>query len=498
MKQTVRHSPGAAEAFVIVLMVALVSAGCRTRSSAAARPPTAVLRVGVSYGNASMTSPIQGTSQIIQNATTEGLARVMPDGRMEPQLAEKWSASADGRSLRIDLKRGLRFSDGSPVDANVLATILPGLVRDFMGPAVTEGVRTRILNPNALEVDFPYPSLMWIEALEAAIRKPGTAIATGPFSQDPGSTTRLRATDDYYLGRPSIDFIDIKSFPSVRSAWAELLRNNIDMLYEVGPDALDSLEGATSVSVFRFIRPYQYNVSFNAASGPLRSPIVRQALNFAIDREQLVRVALNGHGLASNGPLREGHWAIESARGFSYDPQRAARLLNGQRVRFTCLLPTDAIYERIALEIKRQVAAVGIEMDLKSVPPDELFAAERSRSYEAALHENISGPTLLRLYLVWHSHGAANIAGRGTPTVDAALDKLRAAMSEQEYRQAVREVQRAFVEDPPAMLLAWSERARAISKRFIVPAPQPGMDVWGPAAMRLWTPRNDERFANRN
>lgn len=444
----------------------------------------------------SVANPASGTSQIIQNVTTEGLARVMPDGRMEPQLANKWSISHDGRELRVDLKRGLRFSDGSSVDATVLSTALPKLIRGFMGEALADGVQVRSLDSNTLELDFPYASPLWIEALEASIRKPGTTAGTGPFSQDPGSPTRLRATDDYYLGRPAIDVIDIKSFPSVRSAWAELLRNNIDMLYEVGPDALDSLESSTNVSVFTFIRPYQYSVAFNAAAPALRSPAVRQALNFAIDREQLIRTALNGHGVASTGPLRQNHWANQSVPGFSYDPQRAARLLDGRQVRFTCLLPTDATYERIALEIKRQLAAVGVDMDLKSLPPDELFAAEQARNYDASLHEIISGPSLLRLYLVWRSHAAANAAGRGTPTVDLALDRVRTAAGDDEYRSAVRDLQRAFIDDPPAMLLAWSERARAISSRFAVPRPEPGIDVL--ATMRQWKPRNDGRFANRN
>lgn len=443
-----------------------------------------------------MTSPVQGISQIIQNATTEGLARVVPDGRMEPQLANKWSLSQDGRALSVELKRGLRFSDGTSVDANVLSTALPKLIRGFMGDTLADGVRVRQLDSNALQLDFPYPSPFWLEALEAPIRKPGTAVGTGPFSQDSASPTRLRATDDYYLGRPAIDAIDIKSFPSVRSAWAELLRNNIDMLYEVGPDALDSLESSTNVSVFTFIRPYQYNVLFNAEAPALRSPSVRQALNFAVDRQQLIRVALNGHGVASTGPLRSNHWAIQPVQGFTYDPQRAARLLNGRQVRFTCLLPTDANYERIALEIKRQLELVGVGMELKSVTPDELFAAERTRNYEATLHEAITGPSLLRLYVVWHSHGVLNTAGRGTPAVDAALDRVRTAAGDDAYRNAVRDLQRAFVDDPPAMLLAWSERARAVSSRFDVPRPEPGIDVL--ATMRQWKARNDGRFANRN
>jgi hypothetical protein len=58
-------------------------------------------------------------------------------------------------------------------------------------------------------------------------------------------------------------------------------------------------------------------------------------------------------------------------------------------------------------------------------------------------------------------------------------------------------VQQAFVDDPPAILLAWGERARAVSKRFVVQPPDPQRpDVL--ATLRLWKPRNDNRFASRN
>jgi len=80
--------------------------------------------------------------------------------------------------------------------------------------------------------------------------------------------------------------------------------------------------------------------------------------------------------------------------------------------------------------------------------------------------------------------------------VDAAFDRVSHAENEATYREAVSGLQHAFLDDPPAIFLAWSERVRAISKRFVVPSPEPGRDVM--STVRLWTPRNDERVANRN
>ena len=72
-------------------------------------------------------------------------------------------------------------------------------------------------------------------------------MGTGPFQiVDPDSANELRANDSYYLGPPSNrSRSSSRTYPSVRAAWADLLRDQIDMLYEVSADALDSLTGAT-------------------------------------------------------------------------------------------------------------------------------------------------------------------------------------------------------------------------------------------------------------
>jgi peptide/nickel transport system substrate-binding protein len=278
------------------------------------------------------------------------------------------------------------------------------------------------------------------------------------------------------------------------------------MLYEVGPDALDSLESSTSVGIFTFTRRYQYLIALNSQATVFRSPAVRRALNMAIDRPTVVRVALNQHGLASSGPIWPRYWALQSALPtFQFDPARAADLLSTKReksgehlagLRFTCLVQSDSLYERIALEVKRQLQVVGVDMDVRAVSQDELFEAENARKYDAILTEGVSGPTLLRLYFLWHSGGAGNPGGFGNATLDAAFDRARRAASDAEFRQSVSGVHQAFMDDPPAIFLAWNERARAVSKRFTVPAAELGRDIL--STLRLWRPSVEEKRANRN
>ena len=122
----------------------------------------------------------------------------------------------------------------------------------------------------------------------------------------------------------------------------------------------------------------------------------------AIDRDTLVREALNGHGSPSQGPLWPHNWAFDPATpGLSFDPKLAMSQLKGRAVRgtgagkrfqFTCLVPADAVYERIALAVKRQFAQIDVDMVVEEASLDRLASAISSRTFEAALVEGVGGP----------------------------------------------------------------------------------------------------------
>ena len=488
-----RLAPCVAMAFAI----GALTLSCRDSASTSSQGPAAtVLRVGV--GQVSMTNPNTGIRQLNQNMSVESLGRLGEDGRVEPQLAEKWALTDDGRTLKVLLRQGTTFHDGTVMGAAAVAAMLPDALRGVAGPVIDDVDHIRAIGTDTVEIGFRRPSPLLLESLEVQVRKPGQKIiATGPFMTAADSTSDLVANPTYYLAAPRIGRLSIRTFPSIRAAWAELLRNNIDMLYEVGPDALDSLESSTSVSTFRFTRRYQFTIVLNSAAPALKSTAIRRALNISIDRGQLVRQSLNGHGVPSSGPIWPKYWALQDDKPSSlFNPAQAAATLGGKKIHFTCLIPADQVYERVGLELKRQLAAVGVEMDLRSTPPDALFEAQKTGNYEAVLVDGISGPTLLRLYQFWHSGGAANPGKIGNATVDAVLDRVRHAETETEYRAAAAGLQDAFRDDPPAIFLAWSERARAVSKRFVVPTPDAGRDIL--STLRLWTPRTNDMSTSRN
>jgi len=422
---------------------------------------------------------------------------------MQPWLADGWTPGKDGRTLTIKIRPNVMFHDGTILDAAALATLLPGVLQSMLGPVFSDFESVTPSGNNSVQIQFRKPSPFLLESLDATIQKSG-AIGTGPFKAAKDSTTEMLANANYHLGQPAIQQIHVQTFPSVRAAWADMLRQQIDMLWEVGTDALDSMKSSSTVSVFTYTRRYQFVIALNPKSPLMKSKEVRRALNMAIDRDALVRNALNTYGVASAGPVSPFHWALppKPAR-FEFDPKAAAQALavakrgstQTDRLRFTCLVPPDSVNERVALDVKRQLEGIDVDMEVKELTQDQILERLGRGDYDAALIEFISAPTLLRPYLVWHSGGPFNWGNFGDSTIDEALDKVRYSDSDDSYRTAVADLLRTFVEDPPGIFLAWPIRARAVSKHFLVPA-EPGRDIIG--TLRLWKPATDVRQASRN
>ena len=192
----------------------------------------------------------------------------------------------------------------------------------------------------------------------------------------------MRAFPSYYRGRPQIDRIVWKSYTTARTSWAAMMRGEIDFLFEVSPDAFEFMSGEGSVGKFSFLRNYVHGIVFNSHRPFFRDSRVRRALNYAIDRSAIIDQAFKGHGVPANTPTWPQHWAnVSDSPSYTYDPARAAALLDaagltvGQtnsdrgpaRLRFTCIFPTSALWERMALLVQRNFSQVGVDMQLEQL-----------------------------------------------------------------------------------------------------------------------------------
>ena len=470
-----------------IVVALLLAVGCSSSHPTSTSLPARTLRIGLPPTAASASDSTIGFSQLIGNITSEPLLLLNNDGRYQPVLVREWASAADGLTLALRL-RDARFHDGTPMTAGVVRDLLSQRLPPLLGPAYDDVADIRADSTDTVTVALRQPSRFVLEALDIFVSKPDARlVGTGPFRVETADAPQdLVANRDYYDGPPGLERVSFRRYPSVRAAWADLLRGEVDMLYEVGVDALDSLEPSRRAKVFSFRRHYQFMLLFNIRRPVLRDASFRRSLAAAVDRPSLVEEGLAGRGVPSTGPVWPGHWAAPAP---DDTPAFAPTMLAepGRPLRLSCLV-IDEAHERLAISLQRQLRSVGVDLVLDVKTPAQGLAQVSRGDYDVVLLEAISAPSLLRPYLFWHSKGPYNYGGFASQEVDTALDSIRHALDDDAYRGGVAAFTRAIRQDPPAIFLAWGERARAVSTAFAVPVdvrPDPL------SVLRLWRPAAD-------
>jgi peptide/nickel transport system substrate-binding protein len=494
------------------LLCAALLTACGARDGTDSAESASELVIGVSEARGDTTE--FGLDHLVAQITQESFTQIAADGRALPRLAAKWAWEADDRRLRLTLRDGIVLHAGRALDSQLAAEALAMAIAQDARRAGYPALR----DVSAAIPDGPLQLVLEVSTRSALLPEDLTVLLdlpVGPYRivRRSDSGIELEGFERYYMGAPAIRQVVLRPFDTLRTGWARLLRGELDFVYDVPGDAKEFLDSdeARIVPVKRW---YQFVIAFNSRSGPLRSAQVRRALNLAVDRESLVRDILRGAGTPSSGPLWPEYWAADSAIApYSFDPAEASALLEaagypivessrgGPAARFqiTCLLPENfSVVERIALHVQKSLFNVGVDLQFKVVPLDEFGKLMASGQFEATLLDMVSGPTPGRAYIFWASaqrlRGAYNVFGYDNPESDRLFDVLRTSRNEAAVRSAARRLQRVHLDDPPALFLAWTERARVIRREFTFPE-QPGVDpvysLW------RWTRQPDTLVASR-
>ena len=461
------------------------------------------IRVGFGFGGTALASALPS---FIDTLSAEPLVTIGWDGRPVPKLAAEWTWSDDARTLRMRLRQGVLFHDGSPLTPDAVVADLKRLL-GAQGYARVASINAEGSEHVVFHLKEPDAFLL-AELFKATIKTgPNRAFGTGPLavrSREPEVV--LEAFSKYHMGHPSVSKVAIRTYDTPRAAWAAMMRGEVDFLYEVNRDAVDFIEAGSSIQAFSFPRPYYIPIIFNLNHPILGRREVRQAINEAIDRAAIVKTALNSRGQPADGPVWPYHWAYHSAgRTYAYNPDAARLRLDAARLpmkttsgsnmpgrfRFRCLFwSEDPQFERIALVVQKQLFEVGIDVEMIPMALDDLGDRLGAGTFETILVPMVSGRSLEGAYSFWRS-APTPIVHSGYRAADASLDRLRAARSDDETRIAVADLQRILYEDPPAAFLVIPETARAVDDSFLVPIKddEKGRDIAG--TLWQWKRRPD-------
>lgn len=465
--------------FAAVLM--LVSAGCSDAASPAASPdsPSAAVKNELTMALAvdpdgldPQRTTAASTFQITNNLY-EPLLKVDTQGNLTAGLAETWSLSDDGLSVIFTLRENALFSNGRPCDSEAVIASFERLLEDgsprasdYAGLSSMEAVdertvrfATETLNV-ALLSSFAYPWAAIVDVSEADTLK-NKPVGTGPYTLEswiPQQALSLKQNPDY-PGTVNIETIQFKMMPDAASQISAFQNNELDII-SVSGDQVAAFENNPSCTVVQAPANSLQLMAMNLENEALSDIRVRQAINYAVDKDQLIDTVWWGYGqkIGSHYPtvLKE---YIDTGNTYAYDPEKARDLLkqagyeNG--LTLDMVLPKNyTAYVNAGQVIADQLKAVGITCKITIVEwAAWLSDVYTGRQYDLTVVGHTGRLDPIGLLARYQSDSAENYFNYHSAEVDQLLTDYKTETEESRRTQLIQQVQQILAAEVPALYI---------------------------------------------
>ena len=394
-----------------------------------------------------------------------------------PAIADWQQVSA--LHYRFQLNDAVRpFHNGAPVTtADVKATY--DYVLDPKNASPQRAALTlidKIETPTAATIDFylTHPDPMFPGYLVLGILPAALIAANHPFNQYPigsGPYSFIAWPEEGRLQlqrRRDAQMLEFIRVADTTVRVLKLVRHEIDMLQnDLSPELIRYLGRQQGIVVQKGKGTNFTYLGINLQDAQLAKPPIREAIAYAIDRSAIIRYVFDGAARPASALLPPDHWAgVKELKGYDYDPARARRLLddlgfNAQNpLRLTYKTSSDPFRIRVATILQSQLAAVGIQVDLRTYDWGTFYADIKAGNFQlySLSWVGIHTPDIFRY--VFHSTSlppeGANRGRYQDEQVDHLLDEAQTALSLAQQAQAFQAVQRRVLETLPYIPL-WYE-----------------------------------------
>lgn len=482
---------GAAAAFAATSIAERASAQGRDRLvfALSSYPPS--LRPWANTGTAAGTAKCQ---------FLRGLLSYGPKGEVRGELAESWNSDSP-TTWTLRLREGVRFHDGEALTPDAVRRSFE-LMQDEKSTASLRGafgaLIDRIEAPDARSVrfhlkkpsaTFVYMLASWHAPMISPKSNEANPVGAGPYriaDVERGTRIDFDAFDGYWnKGLPRTKKLRMAAYADENLRVAALDAGDVDIIEYVPWQSYASIEKNPKLAMDVVDGPFMY-LNFNCAQGPFTNAKLRQAVAYAIRREDVVKAAFFGRGSAMNGlPFPKGSEFRDEATANHWrtDLDLARKLLaeGGQPNGFSCKLLSTAQYgmhKDTAEVVQQSLAAIGIKVEL--VLPDwaTRVAVGNRGQYDFGVMGSagdFNDPDSMAQFLdgsqtpnYTRSHGYNN------PKLNELFEQGRAELDVAKRKAIYREMEKLALEDAALVGVAWRSQAYAMRKPLTGFANLPG------------------------
>ncbi|RWR45905.1 ABC transporter substrate-binding protein [Sinirhodobacter ferrireducens] len=383
-----------------------------TLSLAALSAEAETLRVAMGYDPVSLDPIATSDNGSIWTQLLIYDTLVRPDAtgtKLEPGLAESWTVSDDGLTIRFKL-RDAKFSDGTPVTAEDVQFSIARAASEESGWGRFYRPITRFEIPNPREIVMhltePFTPAFNNLALfaaailpKAALEAKGAAFFDAPVGSGPfvlkkwtrGASLELVKNPYYWqAGKPAVDeaVLEVVTEPSARVI--KLEAGEVDVALDPPLNQLAALKAEPGITTGS-VTPYRADfVQLNTRYAPLGNEKVRQALNYAIDKTALIKGVLYGEGTPAASAMPVMAYADPALTPYPYDPAKAKALLAeaGYPEGFEAEMLVDsgiATQRNTAIALQAMLAQVGVKVKIQMLESGTQWETTKAGGYQMSL-----------------------------------------------------------------------------------------------------------------
>jgi peptide/nickel transport system substrate-binding protein len=340
-----RRCPSRLSWLAVVALTALAIAGVHDVASAA----TFRIAVGV---DPDTLDPVQMTTTTVANMVdyvVETLTFIDPQGKIQPGLAESWTASPDGVTYTLRLRKNVTFHDGTPFTAQAVKWNLdrlkdPNVKVPIRAPYPIDKVEA--VDAATVRITLKQPSAPFGSALSwttAGIVSPASAdkhgneyknivhpVGTGPYvfkERKKGESMTVSLYDRYWGKKPHYDTVLFRIIPEAATRESLILAGQVDLIILPPVADLPALGRNPAVKLLLAPSDRTIFIAINTTKPPLNDTRVRQALNHAVDKNAIIQSVLFGAADPMDAPMAPSLFGYCKVGAYEFNPAKAKQLL---------------------------------------------------------------------------------------------------------------------------------------------------------------------------
>ena len=494
-------------ALILALTMIFCMTACGTGSSGSAAKTSLIIAVDSDYESLHPSDISTTVETNVSNQIYDTLAMNAYDGSEEliPRLATSWDVSEDGLCYTIHLREGVKFHSGETMTADDVAFSIDLYAQSDYQDAVVEGMdyyevvdantikvyTATVYSPflNSILTDMSIGSKAYFESAseEDFSQKP---VGTGPYkwvSRNAGDSFKLEAFEDYWDGAPEIKEVTFKVIGDAASMSVGLLAGQVDFA-EIDASVLETLENDSSVTIMTCEQTAFHFVAMNNTIEPYSNVKFRQAVNYAMNREEMVQAVEEGNAVVNSNlltPDRQG-WSADQ-KSYDYNPELAKQLLAEAGIETPYDLGKFYVRESfklLAQVVQANLEAVGLTCELEILETNAYFDKVFSGDYGiTCMSMALEGDTQQVSMGVCIEGGYANNAMYANPEIDELFAKAASTIDYDERTAVYEEIFTIIQEEVPYCVLYNSTMLFCRSNSLQIP----GMLIEGYYFIKDWS-----------